>query len=55
MIRILATLGAVCGIITVNFHWNNYPVLHGVTAFILFTSFLIWGTFAYILLEKAGK
>ena len=55
MIRILATLGAICGIITVNFHWNNYPVLHGITAFILFTSFLIWGTFAYILLEKSGK
>ena len=55
MIRILATLGAICGIITVNFHWNIYPVLHGVTAFILFTSFLIWGTFAYILLEKSGK
>jgi len=55
MIRILATLGAVCGVITVNFHWNIYPVLHGVTAFILFTSFLIWGTFAYILLEKSGK
>ena len=55
MIRIMATIGAICGIITVNFHWNNYPVLHGLTAFILFTSFLIWGTFAYILLEKSGK
>ena len=55
MIRILATFGSICGIITVNFHWNIYPVLHGVTAFILFTSFLIWGTFAYILLEKSGK
>ena len=55
MIRILATLGSICGIITVNFHWNNYPILHGVTAFILFTSFLIWGTFAYSLLEKSRK
>ena len=55
MVRIMATLGAICGIITVNFHWNYYPILHGVTAFILFTSFLIWGTFAYIVLEKSGK
>lgn len=55
MIRIMATLGAICGIITVNFHWNNYPMLHGFTAFILFTSFLIWGTFAYLVLEKSGK
>jgi len=55
MIRIMATLGAVCGIITVNFSWNIFPILHGVTAFILFTSFLIWGTFAYIVLEKSGK
>ena len=55
MIRIMATFGAVCGIITVNFSWNIFPILHGVTAFILFTSFLIWGTFAYHLLEKSGK
>ena len=55
IIRILATLGAICGIITVNFHWNNYPMLHGFTAFILFTSFLIWGTFAYIILKKSGR
>jgi len=55
MIRIMATFGAVCGIITVNFSWNIFPILHGVTAFILFTSFLIWGTFAYTLLEKSGK
>ena len=54
MMRILATFGAICGVITVNFHWNNYPMLHGVTAFILFTSFLIWGTFGYVLLEKSG-
>ena len=40
MIRIMATLGAICGIITVNFHWNNYPILHGFTAFILFTSLI---------------
>ena len=55
MIRIMATLGATCGIITVNFHWNNYAILHGITAFILFTSFLVWGTFAYLLLVKSGK
>ena len=55
MIRIMATIGAICGIITVNFHWNNYPILHGVTAFVVFTSFLIWGTFAYTVLEKSGK
>ena len=55
MIRIMATLGAICGIITVNFHWNNYPILHGITAFILFTSFLVWGTFAYTVFEKSGK
>jgi len=55
MIRIMATLGAICGIITVNFSWNNFPILHGVTAFILFTSFLIWGTFAYLVLEKSGR
>ena len=55
MIRILSTLGAICGIITVNFSCNNFPVLHGVTAFVLFTSFLVWGTFAYLVLEKSGK
>ncbi len=55
MIRILSTLGAICGIITVNFSWNNFPILHGVTAFVLFTSFLVWGTFAYLVLEKSGK
>ena len=55
MIRIMATIGAICGIITVNFHWNNYPILHGFTAFVVFTSFLIWGTFAYTVLEKSGK
>ena len=55
MVRIFASMGAICGVITVNFHWNIYPLLHGFTAFILFTSFLIWGTFAYILLEKSGN
>ena len=55
LIRIIASFGGVCGIITVNFHWNIYPVLHGVTAGVLFTSFLIWGTFANHLLEKSGK
>jgi len=55
MIRIMATLGAICGIITVNFSWNNFPILHGVTAFVLFTSFLVWGTFAYLVLERSGK
>ena len=55
MIRLMGTIGAICGIITVNFHWNNYPILHGFTAFVLFTSFLIWGTFAYNVLEKSGR
>ena len=55
LIRIMASFGGVCGIITVNFHWNIHPVLHGVTAGVLFTSFLIWGTFANHLLEKSGK
>ena len=50
LIRIMASFGGVCGIITVNFHWNIHPVLHGVTAGVLFTSFLIWGTFANHLL-----
>ena len=55
VVRIIATLGAICGIITVNFNWNTYPILHGITAFMLFTSFLIWSTFAYLVLEKSGK
>jgi hypothetical protein len=55
LIRIFSSIGSVCGIITVNFHWNNYPILHGITAFILFTSFLVWGTFAYTVFEKVGK
>ena len=55
MIRILATFGGACGIVTVNFHWNIHPVLHGVTAGVVFTSFLIWGTFATHLLEKTGR
>ena len=41
LIRIIASIGAVCGIITVNFNWNNFPILHGITAFTLFTSFLV--------------
>jgi len=55
IMRIIGTIGSICGIITVNFNWDVYPVIHGVTAFILFTSFLIWGTFAYLVLEKSGK
>jgi hypothetical protein len=55
LIRIFSSIGSICGIITVNFHWNNYPILHGITAFILFTSFLVWGTFAYTVFEKVGK
>ena len=55
LIRIMASFGGVCGIITVNFHWNIHPVLHGVTAGVLFSSFLIWGTFANHLLEKSGR
>ena len=39
MIRIMATLGAICGIITVNFHWNNYPILHGITALFYLINF----------------
>ena len=54
IIRIVGTIGSVCGIITVNFNWNVFPVIHGVTAFIAFTSFLIWTTFTYYLLKKNG-
>ena len=50
IIRIVGTIGSICGIITVNFNWNVFPVIHGVTAFIAFTSFLIWTTFTYYLL-----
>ncbi len=53
--RALATFGGVCGIITVNFHWNSYPLLHGVTAFMFFTSYLLWGTFVWRLLENSGR
>ena len=52
---IIATFGGLCGIIAVNFHWIDYPILHGVTAGILFTSFLMWGTFAWHLLQKSGR
>ena len=55
LIRIIATFGGVCGIIAVNFHWIDYPILHGVTAGIVFTSFLVWGTFAWHLLQKSGR
>ena len=55
IIRIIASIGAICGIITVNFNWNNFPILHGITAFILFTSFLIWGTFANKIFELSGQ
>ena len=54
IMRIIGTVGSICGIITVNFNWNNFPVIHGVTAFITFTSFLIWTTFACHLLNKNG-
>jgi len=55
IIRIIASFGAICGIITVNFNWSNFPILHGITAFILFTSFLIWGTFANKIFEFSGQ
>ena len=54
IIRIVGTIGSICGIITVNFNWDVFPVIHGVTAFIAFTSFLIWTTFTYYLLKKNG-
>ena len=54
IIRIIGTIGSICGIITVNFNWDIYPVIHGVTAFITFTSFLIWTTFTYYVLKKNG-
>ncbi len=55
MARALATFGGVCGIITVNFHWNSYALLHGAAALLFFTSFLLWSTFAWRLLEKSGR
>ena len=54
IMRIIGTIGSICGIITVNFSWDIYPVIHGVTAFITFTSFLIWTTFTYDVLKKNG-
>ena len=54
IMRIIGTIGSICGIITVNFSWDIYPVIHGVTAFITFTSFLIWTTFTYNVLKKNG-
>ncbi|OIR23199.1 MAG: hypothetical protein BEU00_00705 [Marine Group III euryarchaeote CG-Epi3] len=54
MMRIIGSIGSICGIITVNFSWEVFPVIHGFTAFITFTSFLIWTTFTYDLLDKNG-
>jgi len=54
IMRIIGTIGSICGIITVNFSWDIYPLIHGVTAFITFTSFLIWTTFTYDVLKKNG-
>ena len=52
--RMVATIGSICGIITVSFNWKEFPVLHGVTAFILFTTYLICATFNYDLMRKNG-
>ena len=53
--RIISSVGLICGIITVNFHWNNYPIIHGITAFILFTFTIISMTVSFKIMEKAGK
>ena len=53
-IRIISTIGSVCGIITVSFNWKEFPVLHGITAFTLFTTYLISATFSYDLMKKSG-
>ena len=50
--RIIASIGSVCGIITVSFNWKEFPVIHGITAFTLFTSYLITATFSYQLMKK---
>ena len=52
--RIIASIGSVCGIITVSFNWKEFPVLHGVTAFTLFTSYLVTATFSYQLMKRSG-
>ena len=52
--RIIASIGSVCGIITVSFNWKEFPVLHGVTAFTLFTSYLLTATFSYQLMKRSG-
>ena len=54
IMRVVGTIGSICGIITVNFNWDVFPVIHGVTAFITFTSFLIWTTCTYDILKKNG-
>ena len=52
--RIIASIGSVCGIITVSFNWKEFPVIHGITAFTLFTSYLVTATFSYQLMKKSG-
>mgnify|MGYP001434927128 FL=1 len=52
--RIIASIGSVCGIITVSFNWKEFPVIHGITAFTLFTSYLVTATFSYQLMKKNG-
>ena len=49
---IAATIGSICGIITVSFNWKEFPVLHGITAFTLFTTYLVTSTFSYDLMRK---
>ena len=52
--RIIASIGSVCGIITVSFNWKEFPIIHGITAFTLFTSYLVTATFSYQLMKKSG-
>ena len=52
--RIIASVGSICGIITVSFNWKEFPVIHGITAFTLFTSYLVTATFSYQLMKKSG-
>ena len=52
--RIIASIGSVCGIITVSFNWKEFPFIHGITAFTLFTSYLVTATFSYQLMKKSG-
>ena len=37
---------------TVSFNWKEFPVLHGITAFTLFTTYLVTSTFSYDLMRK---